>query len=429
MYPTVWNYIGDLATFYLYDLVDDKKTKDRIQKMVNRLRDENENLAHEVYEIAEEYKKKLKPVFQSKEIEYLFSQYFTGMIKDYQNLLLEEPSYLSTDDGYVASWERHLVQMKIFYETVFPRLMNDYQILIPGNYIEILFPFYYGKNHLPFKGALDWFMSLNLLNQRKLAERITPDADQLNSTVRKVQRWMKGNIPNFKAFIKDISPIIEEFPDQNHRLGIMVTFYLSIAFSRLYKTNLRDVFLGEKKELSDLEKDILIKEFENQKLKDSEEYRLLVLKPCMDLLDKVKTEEGTIDEKMTSLISLLSEKEPYIEKYHAEVFIYFIKARIFYMHDHFKDAVENYQIAFDLGRYRIGRQIKVLIYEFLHSCRKLEKKAQFKKVHDWQSFIIDQKDFQLLSSDVKPFEQVWEEFNQHSKFMVLTNFKSRRIYS
>ena len=429
MYPTVWSFIGDLASFYIYDLIDDDKTKNRIQQMVGRLRDENGNLTHEVYEIAEEYKKELKAVFKAKEVEHLFFQYFTGMIEDYQNLILDEPSFLSEKNGHVAAWERHLVLMQSFYKDVFPRLMNDYQYLKPNNHMEIFFPFNYRHNHLPFNGALDWFMNLNFLNQRKLAERITPDVDQLNSTVRRVQRWKKGNIPNFRVFMNDISPILNEFPDEKQILGIKIIFYISIAFSRLYQKNLSNLYLGFERDYTEVERDLMLTDFVNKQTFERKEYSLIVLKPCMELLEKVKIEKGSVELKMLALTKMLSEIEPLIEKYHAEVFIYFIKARIYYMHDNYEEAVENYQMAFELGRYRIGRQIKVLICEFLHSCRKLGKKSQFRKVHDWQSFIIDQKDYQLLSFDVKPFEQVWEEFNHDSKYFVLTNFKSRRIYS
>lgn len=433
MYPTVWNYIGDLSSFYIYDLIDDEKTKNRLQQKVKRLRCEKGSLAHGIQDIHMEYQKELKTVFQSDVIEYFFSQYFSGLIKEYQNLILEEPSFLSEEDGQAAYWQRHMASMYWFYEGPFPKWIADFKYLVPENYLAIFFPFMHEKNTLPFIEALEWFMDLNLLNQRKLAERITPAPDQLESTVRKIQRWLNdGNIPNFASFIEDLSPILDDFPDEKQKQGIMITFYISIAFSRMYKKYLKEVFLFEIRGVTEKDGELFDKAYQEQQQRlfnESEDYRLSVLKPCMDLLDKVKTEEGSIDEKISSLISLLAEKEPLIEKYHAEVFVYFIKARIFYMHDNYEEAVENYQIAFDLGRYRIGRQIKVLICEFLHCCRKLGKKTQFKKVHDWQSFIIDQKDYQLLSFDVKPFEQVWKEFNHDSKYFVLTNFKSRRMYS
>ncbi len=434
MYPTVWNYIGDLATFYIYDLIEDDRTKNRIQQMVKRLRKEDGNLQHDVSGILIEYAKSLHTVFNFIDIEYFFVKYIEGFIIDYQNQILDFPSYLSAEDAVHGYWEGHILTYYDVFKDEISKWIADYDFLIPSSYLEIFFPFIYGKESTPLNEGIKWLMNLNLLNKRQFAEIIAKSPDQIDSMVKKVQRWTKSEyIPNFISLIDDLSPIINSYPDINYRRGIYFTLYISIAMSRLYKKYLTQPLREEIRGIKTFTQVQLNEEFANKAKKQKIRqfaYTACVLNPLMDMLKEVKTEDGKIEDKLSMLESFVDEKQDQISNYHAEAFVYFIRARIFYMHNQYEDAVKNYQKAFELGRYRIGRQIKVLIFEFLHSCRKIENKQLFKRVHDWQSFIIEQKDFSHnMTLEVKTFDQVWNDFDHDFKTFILKNRKTGKIYS
>ena len=92
--------------------------------------------------------------------------------------------------------------------------------------------------------------------------------------------------------------------------------------------------------------------------------------------------------EMASLELYIERYQNLITKYHAEVFIDFFKSRIYYMDNDYETATEYYLKAFESGRYRIGRQIKIVIVELLHCCRKIGNKKLFRRIHNWQHLLL-----------------------------------------
>ena len=437
MYPTVWSFIGDLASCYIYDLIDDKlskdkKTKDRIQRMIDRLRDEDGNLAHDYTEILEDYRLSLQKVFPSKDIVMYFLNHFGNLIEAYQHIILEEQSYVSEEEGYYYYWQQFFRGYHESFKQWFVYTSEKFNFLIPSNFMEIFFPFVYEKDTTPFNEAINWVLQLTRINKRNLAKEMQGDPDQLNSAVTKVQRWTKSkSVPNYSAVIDDLNPLLDSFIEE-HRIGVKITLYFSIALSKMFKLNLsesmafevRGMLTFNQEQLNDAFLDIAI-----TKKKELTEYLEKLYNPFKIMLKNTKSGVLTKELELASLELFVEENQDLILKYHAEVFVNFVKARIYYMSDEYETATDYYQKAFDLGRYRIGRQIKVLIFELLHCCRKTENRKLFKRIYNWQSFIIDQKDYQFLSFDEKPFDQIWDEYDHNSKHVLLRNNQTGKIYS
>ncbi len=432
MYPTVWNFVGDLASCYIYDLIDDKTTKDRIQTMINRLRDEDGNLAHDYSELLEDYRQSLLKVFSSDEIVMYFLNHFGNLVESYPKIILEEQSFVSEAKGEYLFWEEFIYAYHESFKKWYEYTSKKFNFLIPSNHLEILFPFVYEKSTTPFNEAIAWILQLTRSNKREFAREIQKDPDQLSSAVTKVQRWTKSKrVPNYASVIQDLTPLLDSMIEE-HRLGIEITLYFSIALSRMFKIHLSGSMAYEIQGMLTFNQEQMNEAFSDmakaQKAEQTE-YLEKLYNPFKIMLENAFTDVLSTDQKLSALVQFIELNQEYIKKYHAEVFINFVKARIYYIDNEYEKATEYYLQAFDLGRYRIGRKIKVLIYELLYCCRKTGNIKLFKRVHNWQSFIIDQREYQLFSSEEKPFAQVWDDYEHSGKFVLLRNHRTGKVYS
>jgi len=430
MYPSIWKYIGQLAIFFIYDLIEDDKAKNRIQQLVKRLKTEEGCLKHDISELLAEYHRLLNTTFKSEEIASFLTLSFLAMVKNYQQQILEYPSYLSASEAEYAYWSYHISESQHYYSTELQYWLEENQFTVSSDLMEILFPFINGEKETPFNKIIIGIIKQNLLNKRQFAEAISPDSDQLDSYIKKVQRWTTSkSVPNFKDVKMDLSKFLSKYPKNGMREGILISLYLSIALSKLYKEFLTPVMAQEIREIKTHQFSQGIKKVYNEQEQQAMEYWSELQKPIYDLLKEIKYGKESSANLRKKVTLLTDGKASLITKYHAECFVYFLNARILYMEKKYEEAKLLYVQAYDNGKYRMGREIKVVIYELLYCCRKTDDKKLFEKVHDWLSFIIEQKFEELLSFEQKPLDEVWEYFNKDSMNFVFINHKTGKMYS
>lgn len=78
---------------------------------------------------------------------------------------------------------------------------------------------------------------MNNMSKRKFAQMLSPDIEQEDTYIKKLQRWTKEDfIPNFLAIYNDLKPILEIYKiNIKFYEGILISIYLSICLSKFYK--------------------------------------------------------------------------------------------------------------------------------------------------------------------------------------------------
>jgi hypothetical protein len=433
MYPSIWKFISQISIFYIYDLIEDQKVKNKIQQLIKRLANEETSLKHGIDEILNEYFNVLEKVFKSGDIAIFLCQYLHSIIINYRSMILEAPSFMSCEKTEMAYWEYHIMDIHKFFNNDFSTWIKSKQLIVPGDIINCLFPFITERKTTPFNEVIKWLIEQNLVNKRQFAEEIAQSTDQLDSYVKKVQRWTtSSHIPNFVDVKSDLEDFVNKYPAKEMRDGVLLSIYLSIAFSKMYRKKLNPVlekeirsFITIKAEDFDIDVQCVI---ENQKSEESE-YISTIYNPIHELLKIIQLEKYSLPKLETLVNELINEKESLIEKYYAECYVFYLKARIFYFQDKYKEAKDLYYQAYLEGRYRIGREIKVIIYELLHCCRKTEDRKLFERVVDWLTYFLDQKFEKLLSFETKTMDEIWEDFNNDTKYRVFTNRYTGKVGS
>ncbi len=423
-----------MAIFFVYDLINEKKDKDRIQQLVDRLRDEDGNLRHDVDEILESYGEYLLETFQSNEIAALFNRLFYAQTELYRKLIMDQPSYLSNINAEHGFWSQYVIFFLGFcIQSIFP-WMDEHELYVPDEIFSILFPFMEKKQTSSFNEMINWLIREHGNNKRQFALTLAPDDEQVDSYVKKVQRWStRRSVPNFIEVNSILKPIWDKYDDSKFATGLQICLYLSIAISKQQKEFItQEMGLEIKAAVIDQSFGMLSDEMNKKALEQQKQFEIYqeqVFQPVYSLLEDVKKQSSSFAELAQEISAYCDSHEQYIQDFNAQPLISFLQGRMLYMQNKYSEALPFYQDAYDLGRYRIGRKIKVVIYEFMHCCRKIEDIRTFTRLYDWSSYILGQQYKDALQTRVKSVDEVWSDFDHDEKQFVFINHQTGTIYS